>query len=83
MEENIDLGREIIKDIMLDVDETDVEKLLNWIKKERLDDAVHIGFQYNDLDEDNGVISKGEKDKFFGLGYICAIRHMLEQINKE
>ena len=82
MEEKTDLGREIIKDALLDVDNVTKTKLLDWLKNERKKDAYDLGFEYNDNKEPN-FIQQTKMMKPFGNGYICALRHMQEIIDKK
>ena len=73
-----DFGKDIIKDMLLDIDET---KMLEWLEKENELDALQIGTAYND--KVSSDVSPITFDRIFGYGYICALRHMQEIIDNK
>lgn len=82
MEEKTDLGREIIKDALLEIDDATKTKLLEWLEQQTNKDAYQLGFEYNNHKEPN-FIQQSKMMKPFGNGYVCALRHMQEIIDKK
>ena len=81
MEENTNLGKLIIEDMIMEMDGEEAKKLLEWIEKEHQDDVLQIGFEYNERKEGSEV-PQCVLDEQFGKGYVLALRHMQEELNK-
>ena len=81
MDENTNLGKLIIEDMVMEMNGEEAKKLLEWIEKEHTEDVLQIGFEYNKREE-NDEVPQCVRDEYFGKGYVLALRHMQEELNR-
>jgi len=78
MEEN--LGKDIIIEMISEIDEQKRKKILKKISEDYNLDALDVGFDYNE-DKVEGI-PQCKLDVVFGKGYLLAIKHIQKYIDE-